>query len=82
MDLKQLLLDEWDWFITARGKAARLNPTLCRGCWTCIEVCPVGCFLPAAQERIVQIVNGDLCVACGACVLQCPEEALQMSAVR
>jgi len=78
MDLKQLLLDEWDWFTTARGKAARLDPTLCRGCWTCIEVCPVGCFGPDPQGRVVRMVSGDLCVACGACTLQCPEGALQM----
>ena len=82
MELKQLLLDEWDFFTTARGKAARLDQTLCRGCWTCIEVCPVGCFGPDPLERVVHLVRGDHCVACGACILQCPEQALKMSRLR
>jgi len=82
MELKQHLLDEWNWFVTARGKAARLDPSLCRGCWTCIEVCPIGCFRPDPQRSVVQLERADHCVACGACVLQCPEGALSMSGNR
>jgi NAD-dependent dihydropyrimidine dehydrogenase PreA subunit len=82
MELKQLLLEEWDWFTTAWGKAARLDPTLCKGCWSCYDVCPVGCFRPDSHARIVRMVRQDACVACAACVLQCPEGALQMTGKR
>lgn len=83
MDVMQLLRDEWEWFTTARSKAARLDAARCRGCWTCIEVCPVGCFHPDPhQVRIVRMVGTDACVACGACVLQCTEAALRMSSRR
>jgi NAD-dependent dihydropyrimidine dehydrogenase PreA subunit len=78
MRLRQLLREEWEWFLAARDKAARLDQERCRGCWTCTEVCPVGCFEPDRERQVVRFLNGDVCVACGACVLQCPEGALKL----
>lgn len=82
MDLIQFLREEWDWFTAAWGKAAQLDDERCRGCWTCYEVCPVGCFRPDRERRMVQQMDGDRCVACGACVLQCPEGALRLAPLR
>jgi len=54
MGLRQLLREEWAWFTAVRGKAARLDSALCRGCWTCYEVCPVGCFRPDRERHVEQ----------------------------
>ena len=79
MDLKRLLREEIDWFVAARSKAAKLDAELCRGCWTCHDVCPVGCFRPKWGQGVVEMVSRERCVACGACVLQCSERALRLA---
>ena len=82
MGLRQLLREEWAWFTAVRSKAARLDQARCRGCWTCYEVCPVGCFRPDRERHVVRLPDRGRCVACGACVLQCPEGALRLAPLR
>ena len=50
----------------------------CKGCRRCIAVCPHAVF--AAEEREVRITDRDACMECGACALNCPEEALTVRA--
>ena len=47
----------------------------CRRCryTDCVEVCPVDCF--HADEEMLYI-HPDECIDCGACVPECPVEAI------
>ncbi len=54
------------------------DPEKCRGIWQCYEVCPIGCWTPKYEERVAVFHNPELCIACGACVLQCPEDAIEL----
>lgn len=39
----------------------------------CVEVCPVDCFYEDAQ---MLYIHPDECIDCGACVPECPVEAI------
>jgi NAD-dependent dihydropyrimidine dehydrogenase PreA subunit len=53
-----------------------LNVEACRGRAMCWEVCPKNCYLIDAVRHKAVIAEPDACVQCGACVVQCPEDAL------
>jgi NAD-dependent dihydropyrimidine dehydrogenase PreA subunit len=63
---------------TLRGLEITLEPERCKGTWQCYEVCPVGCWTPDRESRVVELHDIEQCIACGACVLQCPEEAIEL----
>lgn len=50
----------------------------CTGCKLCEQVCPVGCFDLARDSRRKRYVMArpDDCVECGACLVQCPTNAV------
>jgi NAD-dependent dihydropyrimidine dehydrogenase PreA subunit len=54
----------------------------CRGVHSCYEVCPEACFEKpsaealAAGDRRIRVSHGERCVRCGACIVQCPMDAL------
>jgi len=50
----------------------------CVGCGRCMEVCPHGVFDMNMEKA--QVFNKDSCMECGACALNCPTEALSVSA--
>jgi NAD-dependent dihydropyrimidine dehydrogenase PreA subunit len=63
----------------------RWNITLdrdrCGGIYSCWEVCPEACFEKpssenADKERKVDLAHSESCIRCGACIVQCPEDAL------
>ena len=39
-------------------------------------MCPEACFEKREAQRIVELVHDDRCIRCGACVVQCPLDAL------
>ena len=39
----------------------------------CVDVCPVDCF---AEGENFLVINPDECIDCGACVPECPAEAI------
>ncbi|GMV41649.1 MAG: ferredoxin [Myxococcales bacterium] len=39
----------------------------------CVDVCPVDCFYEGAN---MLVINPDECIDCGACVPECPVEAI------
>ncbi len=49
----------------------------CIGCKdkACLPVCPVECFYSDEDEPMVYI-HPDECIDCGACVQECPTEAI------
>jgi ferredoxin len=60
---------ERDWHVV-------LDRDRCRGVYKCWEVCPEACFEKRQDQRQVEMTFGDRCVRCGACVVQCPMDAL------
>jgi NAD-dependent dihydropyrimidine dehydrogenase PreA subunit len=53
-----------------------LDSEACRGRAMCWEVCPKNCYVIDASIHKATIALPDACVQCGACVVQCPEDAL------
>ena len=49
----------------------------CNNCRTCLMVCPKGVF-GIVDEKNIRIINQSECLACGACVKQCGENALKL----
>ncbi len=64
---------------TLRGMSIRYQRDLCRCCRQCIEVCPVGCWSVGTLGSWASFHDAERCIACGACVLQCPEGAIELS---
>jgi NAD-dependent dihydropyrimidine dehydrogenase PreA subunit len=54
----------------------RLDLERCQGVYSCWEVCPEACFEKREDVRKIELAHDDRCVRCGACVVQCPMDAL------
>lgn len=54
----------------------RLDPERCAGIYRCWEVCPEACFEKVPGQRLVELAHDERCVRCGACIVQCPTDAL------
>jgi len=50
----------------------------CVGVYTCWQVCPEACFEKLEERRQVALAHDDRCIRCGACVVQCPQDALAL----
>jgi NAD-dependent dihydropyrimidine dehydrogenase PreA subunit len=48
----------------------------CEGVFRCWEVCPEACFEKLEDQRKVILAHDERCIRCGACVVQCPKDAL------
>jgi len=53
-----------------------LDVEKCRGAGFCEEVCPRNCYKVDRSTRITKMLRIDRCVQCGACIVQCPFDAL------
>jgi len=53
-----------------------LDENKCKGAAFCEEVCPRNCYEVDRERNIATIPRPDLCVQCGACVIQCPFDAI------
>ncbi len=51
------------------------DSSLCNGCLTCVEHCPVSAITIASGKARI---DGRKCIGCGQCELQCPEEAIRL----
>jgi heterodisulfide reductase subunit A len=54
-----------------------IDPDLCAGCRTCMELCPYSAIEYDAR-RAVSVVNEALCKGCGSCAGCCPSGAAQV----
>jgi ferredoxin len=63
-------LDGHDWQIA-------LDAERCDGVYLCWAVCPKACFQKEEQIRKVTHAHAEGCIRCGACVVQCPKDALR-----
>ena len=76
--LKSTLLEHLKLARELRSMKIRFDPEKCKGVRQCIEVCPVGCWSPDEGNRKVRFEHAGRCIACGACVLQSPEHAIEL----
>jgi len=53
-----------------------LDEALCKGAAFCQDVCPVGVFEVDHDRRLAILAREHACVQCGACIVQCPFDAL------
>lgn len=54
----------------------KLDLDRCKGVYFCWQVCPEACFDKREDLRKVELSRADSCIRCGACVVQCPTDAL------
>ena len=59
-----------------RAWKIQLDAERCQGVYRCVEVCPEACFAKPEQGRKVELVHDERCIRCGACIVQCPKDAL------
>ncbi|MFQ5746738.1 MAG: HgcAB-like fusion protein [Gemmatimonadota bacterium] len=55
-----------------------LDEDRCRGAGFCADVCPVDVFEIDASRRLARLPRAGSCVQCGACIVQCPFDALSL----
>jgi ferredoxin len=79
MSVGELLTAELKNVRELRALQIQFDPVKCKGTWQCYEVCPIGLWTPVREDRIVRFDGPNGCVACGACVLQCPEDAILLT---
>ena len=53
----------------------KVNPELCVGCESCIDVCPVEAI---SMEGETAVIDQDVCTECETCVDECPEDAIEV----
>ena len=78
-DFKAMLKKEWRTVRELRHLRIFFDPQRCSGAWQCYEVCPIGLWTPDYSQRVVTLDQSLPCIACGACVLQCPSQAIRLS---
>lgn len=49
----------------------------CTGAADCVQVCPRDVLQMDGSRRKVEIARPEQCIRCGACIVQCPEDALR-----
>lgn len=46
----------------------------------CVGVCPVSCIYPGDyQGEVFMVIDPEICIDCGACLPQCPVDAIVAS---
>jgi len=54
-----------------------LDEERCKGAGFCEQVCPTRVFEMDTEHRVATLPRADRCVQCGACIVQCPFDALR-----
>ena len=54
-----------------------LDSVKCNGCSMCEKVCPHAVF--AKKDKKYEIVDKDACMECGACAINCPQDAITVN---
>jgi len=56
---------------------AEVDPDVCNGCETCVDVCQVTA-MKFNEDDGVSYVDLDRCIGCGNCIPACPDEAISL----
>ncbi len=67
-------LDNPEFVAVSDYNTLEFNAGLCINCGICITVCPQAVF--TYGKPVIQIVEPDACMECGACQINCPVGAL------
>lgn len=59
-----------------------LDEEKCRGLGYCEEVCPRNCYQVDEERHRASMPRAERCVRCGACIVQCPLDALHFESPR
>ena len=59
-----------------RRLRVELDAERCKGAGFCEQVCPTRVFEIDAAQRLALLPRAHACVQCGACIVQCPFDAL------
>jgi heterodisulfide reductase subunit A-like polyferredoxin len=70
--------------LTAGGRVAIVDESLCTGCLTCVRICPFG--VPVIKPNLAgagdimgaAYIEAAVCQGCGSCVAECPARAIQL----
>jgi heterodisulfide reductase subunit A-like polyferredoxin len=70
--------------LTAGGRVAVVDESLCTGCLTCVRICPFG--VPQIKPNLTGVgeimgaafIEAAVCQGCGTCVAECPARAIQL----
>jgi heterodisulfide reductase subunit A-like polyferredoxin len=71
--------------LTAGGRVAIVDESLCTGCLTCVRICPFGVPIMTPNLTGVGNITGAahiepaVCQGCGTCAAECPAQAIQLS---
>lgn len=63
-------------FLEERRLQVALDTGKCRGAGFCEDICPRSCFIVDRIGRKASLSHKDRCIRCGACIVQCPFDAL------
>ena len=70
--------------ITTSNFISKIDDVLCKGCGTCVDVCPVNALALISandqknKKRKKAHVNTDICIGCGVCALKCSTKSIEM----
>lgn len=62
-----------------RAFRVTLDASRCRGAGACEHVCPRDCFRVDRMGHTTALTGTERCVQCGACIVQCPYDALSFT---
>jgi len=63
-------------FLDIAGQIAKVDPTDCVACATCVKVCPYGA--PMINELKKAEIQGAKCMGCGSCTAACPAHTITL----
>jgi heterodisulfide reductase subunit A2 len=58
------------------GQIAKVDPTACVACATCVKVCPYGA--PMINDLKKAEIQGAKCMGCGSCTAACPAHTITL----
>jgi ferredoxin len=61
--------------LASSGYVSQVQPSLCRGCGDCAEICPFGAISVRSE---LSVIDEDACMGCGVCVDKCKKGALSL----
>jgi heterodisulfide reductase subunit A-like polyferredoxin len=63
-------------YLDIAGQVAKVDPTNCVACATCVKVCPYGA--PMINDLKKAEIQGAKCMGCGSCTAACPAHTITL----